>query len=112
MCKWSEEAIVKVKIPADLSCDGKEKWKEAKIDTCIASLVKAIQEGGIDMRGSCCGHEKKCGWIELQDGRTLLILDRKYAGYFWHSPVSFFVHSLWRYICYAIRNHIDYVWRS
>jgi len=43
------------------------------IDACIASLVRALQEAGINMRGSCCGHGKKDGWIELQDGRILVI---------------------------------------
>lgn len=112
MCKYVENTRVLVKIPADLSCDSREKWKEAKIDTCIASLIKALQEGGIDMRGSCCGHNEKHGWIELQDGRSLLILDRRYANYYWHSPISFYIRSVWRYMCYAIRNHINYVWRS
>lgn len=112
MCKRDHQTLVNVKIPADLSCDGKEKWKRAKIDTCIAPLIKALQEGGIDMRGSCCGHNKKHGWIELQDGRSLLILDRKYADYYWHSPISLYIRSVWRHIFYAIRNHMDYVWRS
>lgn len=44
------------------------------IDACIASLVKAIQEGGIDMLGSCCGHGKREGHIWLADGRGLLVL--------------------------------------
>ncbi len=46
----------------------------AKIDGCIAPIVKALQRGGIDMRASCCGHGKGRGSIHLQDGRTLLIL--------------------------------------
>lgn len=73
MCKWGTSIIVWVKIPADLSCTGKEKWRDFKIDSCIASLVKALQKGGIDMRSSCCGHERAFGSIELQDGRTLFI---------------------------------------
>jgi len=44
-----------------------------KIDHCIAPIVKALQKGGIDMRASCCGHGKRRGRIELQDGRTLII---------------------------------------
>lgn len=73
MCNNREETKVWVKIPADLSCDGKEKWKYALIDTCIAPIVKALQEGGIDIRGSCCGHGKGPGYISLQDGRLLTI---------------------------------------
>ncbi|MCK4760213.1 MAG: hypothetical protein KAT69_09185 [Candidatus Aminicenantes bacterium] len=44
-----------------------------KIDKCIAPIVEALQKGGIDMRGSCCGHGKGPGRIDLQDGRTIQI---------------------------------------
>jgi hypothetical protein len=63
---------VRVKISADLSSTGKEKWKDCHIDTCIAPLVKALQKGGINMRGSCCGHNRGLGEIRLQDGRVLI----------------------------------------
>ncbi|MHA1952283.1 MAG: hypothetical protein ACW987_20795 [Candidatus Thorarchaeota archaeon] len=45
-----------------------------KIDSCIAPIVNALQMGGINMRGSCCGHGKSEGYIELQDGRYIFIL--------------------------------------
>lgn len=73
MC--NETTIVKVKIAADLSHTGKEYWKNAKIDSCIADLVSALQKIGIDMRASCCGHNKTTGSILLQDGRKLRILN-------------------------------------
>jgi len=73
MCKWGTVKKVKVLIPADLSYIGKKRWKFAKIDSCIASIVKALQKEGINMRGSCCGHYKTDGHIELQDGRLLVI---------------------------------------
>jgi hypothetical protein len=82
MCKSGNVAIVKVKIPADLSCDGKEKWKEVGIDSCIAPIVKALQKAGIDMRGSCCGHGEKIGEIALADGRGLLILSKETYEYY------------------------------
>ena len=75
MCNQREVTEVLVKIPADLSSTGQTKWKNAKIDTCIAPMVKALQLAGIDMRGSCCGHEKTVGDIHLQDGRLLIILN-------------------------------------
>lgn len=71
MC--NETIIVKVKIPTDLSHTGESYWKDAKIDSCIADIVRALQSAGIDMRGSCCGHGKRPGEILLQDGRVLLI---------------------------------------
>ena len=73
MC--NSTTLVHVKIPADLSCNGKEKWKMCKIDSCISGIVNALQVGGIDMRSSCCGHGKVEGFIALQDGRGLLILN-------------------------------------
>jgi len=75
MCEWGIHEKVKVKIPADLSCSGRAKWKKMQIDKCIAPIVKALQEGGINMRGSCCGHGKTLGQIDLQDNRILLIAD-------------------------------------
>ena len=73
LCRCRETEIVLVHIDADLACEGKEKWRGMKIDKCIAPLVKALQEGGINMRGSCCGHGKTIGEISLSDGRKLLI---------------------------------------
>jgi len=74
MCESGNTTPVWVKIPSDLSYTRQQRWKWAEIDSCIAPLVKALQEGGIDMRGSCCGHGRVEGHIELQDGRILLIL--------------------------------------
>ena len=73
MC--NSTTLVHVKIPADLSSSGEEKWKMCKIDSCISDIVNALQVGGIDMRASCCGHGKVEGLIALQDGRGLLILN-------------------------------------
>lgn len=73
MCKHGTIKLVRVQIPADLSCSGRAKWKRMKIDACIAPIVSALQIAGINMRGSCCGHGKRNGQIKLQDGRTLII---------------------------------------
>ncbi len=81
MCLHGETEKVTVRIAADLSSDGHEKLKRAEIDRCIAPIVRALQEGGIDMRGSCCGHGKAPGKIELQDGRTLEIHSSIVGGY-------------------------------
>ena len=87
MCKWGTSEKVCVRIPADLACSGKSYWKEMLIDKCIAPIVRVLQEGGVDMRASCCGHGKKPGNIALADGRELFIvpdyetsreLDKKY----------------------------------
>ncbi len=73
MCEWGNTELIRVRIPKDLSCSGRAKWKRMKIDACIAPIVKALQEGGINMRSSCCGHGKRMGRIALEDGRILLI---------------------------------------
>lgn len=72
MCERAE-VDVRVKVPADLSSTGEEKWRDFGIDACIAPIVAALQAGGIDMRGSCCGHGREPGSILLADGRTLAI---------------------------------------
>lgn len=44
-----------------------------KVDSCIAPIVKALNEGGIDTTASCCGHGKTPGRIDLADGRILVV---------------------------------------
>lgn len=73
MCQHGDDVIVRVKIDASLSHSGTAYWAEKGIDRCIAPLVRALQEGGIDMLGSCCGHGKGDGSIILADGRVLSI---------------------------------------
>lgn len=73
MCKWGISKEIMVHVSADLSCTGKDEYKLRKIDICITSIVKALDDSGIFMRGSCCGHGKADGKIDLQDGRTLIV---------------------------------------
>ena len=49
--------------------------KICPIDMCIAPIVNALEDHGIYMSGSCCGHGKWDGEIILQDGRKLIIKD-------------------------------------
>ena len=74
MCEWGQTEKVRVKIPAKNSYTGKERWDHKPIDKCIAPLVKALNEGGIITAGSCCGHGRYLGGIELEDGRVLVII--------------------------------------
>ena len=73
MCEQGNNILVEVKIPADLSHTDKAYWKKVGIDKCIAPIVEALQKGGIDMRGSCCGHNERNGYITLQDKRVLIV---------------------------------------
>lgn len=75
MCEWGNHEKVCVKIASDLSGTGDIHWRAEKIDKCIAPIIRAFQNAGIDMRGSCCGHRKTFGNIHLQDGRVLLIIN-------------------------------------
>ena len=74
MCDWGTVTRVPLEIPAYLSYTGQARWKNVAVDSCIADIVKALQDGGIGMESSCCGHGKCPGRIGLQDGRVLVIL--------------------------------------
>ena len=65
--------ILNVPIPAHLSHTGKFRWALKPIDSCIAPIVKALNDAGIYTSGCCCGHEKADGNIILHDGRVLII---------------------------------------
>jgi hypothetical protein len=73
MCEWGTDTLVRVKIVAALSHTGTEHWREIGIDSCIAPIVKALQDAGIDMLASCCGHGRAEGQIDLSDGRIIRI---------------------------------------
>lgn len=110
MCKWGTKIGVNVKIQADLSCDGKEKWKEVQIDSCIALIVKGLQSVGIDMLGSCCGHSETLGDISLVDGRILLIVEKERAkDFFVKSRALFFFKIAIRQLWYEVSNCWRYV---
>lgn len=73
MCEWGSETAVRVKVLARVSHSGSDCWKVVGIDRCIAPIVAALQSAGIDMIGSCCGHGRGLGRIDLSDGRILWI---------------------------------------
>lgn len=89
MCKWGTTEIVEVTMqplrdsgeegdqycehhPDDIRCQGE--WKKmCGIDKCIASIVRVLEENGIRMLASCCGHGKCDGNILLLDYSELVI---------------------------------------
>ena len=73
MCQWGTNERIELSIPADLSHTGRPIVRTVGVDSCIASIVKALSKAGIRTRGSCCGHGKGDGSIVLQDGRELVI---------------------------------------
>ena len=46
-----------------------------EIDSCIADIVIALNQGGIVTIECCCGHNEYQGTIFLQDGRELEIIN-------------------------------------
>ena len=46
---------------------------EVPIDKCIAPVIKALNDAGIETLESCCGHGQS-GSIDLKDGRRIVIL--------------------------------------
>ena len=85
MCKWGTNVVVEVTMqpfddsdlycrnhPDDPRCQGEWK-KKCGIDKCIASIVRVLEENGIRMLASCCGHGKGDGSILLLDGTEIVI---------------------------------------
>lgn len=44
------------------------------IDACIAPIVRALNEAGIQTVASCCGHDHRPSAISLADGREVRIM--------------------------------------
>lgn len=62
MCKQGD--MVPVRLARGL-CD---------VDRCIAPMVQALNDAGLETRASCCGHGKMPGNVMLADGRELVIM--------------------------------------
>ena len=65
MCEWGNTTRLIMKV-------GK-KAQIIDIDSCIAPIVLALNDAGIETVASCCGHGKIDGSIVLRDGRELVI---------------------------------------
>ncbi len=66
MCEKGQ--TVKMKLIGRMGEDA----REVDIDKCIASIIKALNEGGVLTKSSCCGHGGD-GYILLHDGRGFLL---------------------------------------
>jgi len=73
MCEWGNTVEMGLTIPAHLSHTGEARQKVVDIDSCIAPIVKALNDGGITTIACCCGHGKRPGNIILKGGRELII---------------------------------------
>ncbi len=61
MCEWG--TYEKIVLPG----------KVVRVDSCIASIVSALNDGGCATIASCCGHGRRPGNIVLSDGKELII---------------------------------------
>ena len=73
MCEYGDTVPVEVMVLAPLAHEGTDTRKVKPIDRCIAPIVQALDQAGIYMLGSCCGHGKTNGEIPLADGRIIRI---------------------------------------
>lgn len=73
MCDEHSATPLRVFVPAHLSHSGEGRWATKGIDTCIAPLIKTLNEAGFLTAASCCGHGHRPGVISLIDGRELVI---------------------------------------
>ena len=71
MCGRDETVRMTITIPASISRTGKTRQKLVDIDSCIAPIVKALNDGGVVTVASCCGHGHRRGNIVLADGRWI-----------------------------------------
>jgi len=48
--------------------------KTIAVDSCIASIIWALNRANMETVASCCGHGKQPGSIILRDGREILLM--------------------------------------
>lgn len=77
MCK--QDSTWKTQVNVTLAHPRKDGVTFVGVDPCIAPLVQAINDAGIQTASSCCGHGHQTGSIILEDGREILIAPD------WHS---------------------------
>lgn len=89
MCKHGTEVVMEVTIPASDSHTGEAYRKSVGVDSCLATMVKALNDGGIATRACCCGHGHRVPSIALWDGRWIVVLtDAEYRALEAQNPVD------------------------
>ena len=55
--------------------------ERVEIDRCLVSLIRAMNDAGIETNGCCCGHGQAIGWVKFapdhddsRDDRYLLLV--------------------------------------
>lgn len=68
-----ETITCRVRITADLSHTGEERWGDKPVDMCLAPIVNALNGIGCFTNACCCGHGKATGSIHLHDGIVIAV---------------------------------------
>ncbi len=58
-------------VEMELPIVGNFRFGKADIDSCIAPIIKALNDAGLLTIGCCCGHGNRIGYIHFKDGRYL-----------------------------------------
>jgi hypothetical protein len=66
MCEWGKCEQVRLFRP------NKKGRTHVPVDSCIAPIVQALQDAGIDTIASCCGHGKIPGSILFRDDDKIM----------------------------------------
>ena len=74
MCKCGNTVPLSLPVPAHVSRTGEFRWDIKDIDSCIAHIVRALNDAGVYTIASCCGHGKRPANIALVDGREIVIM--------------------------------------
>jgi len=72
MCQWGTLTTVKLCKPQKNSIGAL--FDTVTVDSCIAPIIQALNNAGIETIASCCGHKRRIGNIVLGDNRELFII--------------------------------------
>ena len=75
MCKWGSNVLMTVPVSARKSHTGKKRMKTISIDACLAPIIKALLDAGIETEECCCGHGHNAGYIGFADDRCFIIVN-------------------------------------
>jgi len=73
MCRWGEFEEVMVPIHPAVSNKKMLTWRKRKIDRCISSLIKDMNNNYLYTTGSNCGHGTDYGCVVLWTGNKVSI---------------------------------------
>lgn len=71
MCK--HQGDFSHQVPVNLAHPREDGVVSAGVDKCIAPLVQALNDAGVQTLSACCGHDHRPGYIGLEEGRVLTI---------------------------------------